>query len=103
MSTNTRRTIREEVAKWQHLFNQDYCFTEWEDLTDLDRAMFMVLADALLCRLSPLGVVIKVYGDDFSSICGYCEHLESCQETHPECDGFKLEASFTAFESLTGE
>ena len=46
------------------------------------------------------GVVIKVDRELTASICGYCEHLDSCQETHSECDRFKLEAGYEAVESL---
>ncbi len=70
--------IREEVAMWQHRFNQDFCFTPWEELTDLDRDMFRAQADALFCRLSPLGVVIKVdiEAEPMGSRVGVCEYFE---------------------------
>ncbi len=61
---------------------------------------FGSITDEVMKSLHSQGVVIKVERDTFASICGYCEHLDSCQETHSECDKFKLEAGYTAYEPL---
>ena len=57
-------------------------------------------AEATLIDLDSQGVVIKVERELTASICGYCEHLDSCFEEHSECDEFRLSAGYSAFEPL---
>ena len=68
------------------------------------KEMTKVTRDAILEYqlkfLKSEGVVLKVGGETFASICGYCESLDTCREEHSECDKFRLSTGLTAYEEL---